>query len=173
MHRALRSLFVVPLLAAGILVGGADPAAASTCILPVRGTAPTAPVTVTWATISPQNNRQICFNMAIEGRKGDRYYRLWFDTQDLIDTGAGAGNDKWGLCVQYTTPGTSVWHSAACDQNSADFLKNTTGADVSLVVDSWASGPSCGFRGRVIASDAAHPAGAVWAGPAKFPGCWN
>lgn len=171
MHRALRSILVASLLAAGLLLGGTDPAAASTCILPVRGTTPTAPVTVTWATTSPVNNRQICFNMAIDGRKGDRYYRIWFDAQDLIDTGSGA--DKWGLCVQYQTPGTSVWHSAACDQNSADFVKNNGGADVSLVVDSWATGPSCGFRGRVIASDAAHPGGAIWAGPAKLPACWN
>lgn len=127
----------------------------------------------TWATINPTNNRSVGWAVGIVGNPGDRYVRIDFCTQDLIDT--GAGGDGHAVCIQFATPGTNYFWNAACDTNSSDWLYNGTGLITSWTSDTWADGPPCGYRVRVVASDETHPFGSnqrVVYGPGKILGCW-
>lgn len=167
---------IVTLLAAvGLLAGpGATTAHASPCQLVARG-GPHAvnwPGTATWATVNPTNNRSVCFVAYLEGQPGARYYAIGFDVQDLIDT--GSGGDTHNVCAQYRTPGTTVWHTAVCDTNSADWTKNGNGGEWKLVVDTLASGNPCGWKVRTVATDAlgnryVQPGDGS---PGKLIGCW-
>ena len=159
MRRAIRSILsrrlglaLAPiLLLGGLVAAGATPAMASPCQVPVyvdpdTETATQAatvwPVATYTSSVSGGGVRSVCWNVGLTaGNRYSRYYRFEFSDQDTIDY----GDDSRSICIGYTTPGSTVVHVAVCDTNSADWVINGNGLEVSLVVDSWASGPPQGY----------------------------
>ena len=134
------------LLLGGLVAAGASPAMASPCQVPVYVGADTGtvwPVSSYTSAVSGGGVRSVCYTVALTaGNSGSRYYKFTIAEQDTVDY----GDDSRSVCIGYTTPGTtSPVHVASCDTNSADWVINGNGLEVSLVVDSWASGPPQGY----------------------------
>ena len=98
-------------------------------------------------------DRAACMNIIIDGNPNGSYRFLGY-VQDTVDTrGEQFSNDDQGYAqIQYTTPGTTVWHSVVYDRNSADFLINeSTGGAVwsSQVFYAPTHGHPSGFKWRL------------------------
>ncbi len=69
--------------------------------------------------------RGFCTRVSINGDYNG-WYRFAVVVQDTVDVPANAyrNDDQGQVTMQYTTPGTNVWHNLVSDQNSANFTPN-------------------------------------------------
>jgi len=134
MHKRITLLFLSLASTLGFLnvaLGGS--ASASSCILGSFSNHGTTYLGRSYSAIiySPGGTRVAGRdNCAVVGVSGDPngWYQFVVTVQDTWDVASGLANvyndDTGYSLLQYTTPGTTVWHDSVMDRNSADFAPN-------------------------------------------------